>query len=96
MAHEVFKGTYQKIGLEGQVTTLPYKTYAKTVYQNSNNDLLVTQQALRHTNIQNTLCYLDTLADDVTQAMPNFGLCGALVLYKTSRSQNKNDLERGR
>ena len=79
MAHEVFKGAYRKIGLEGQVTThSPRKTFAKMVYRNSNNDLLVTQRALRHTNIQNTLCYLDTLADDVTQAMPNFGLSGTL------------------
>jgi len=42
------------------------------VYQNSGNDLLVTQRALRHTNIQTTLAYLDTLSDEVTAPMPNF------------------------
>jgi len=33
---------------------------------------LVTQQALRHTSIETTLYYLDTLKDDVSAAMPNF------------------------
>jgi len=42
------------------------------VYQNSGNDLLVTQRVLRHTNIQTTLAYLYTLSDEVTAAMPNF------------------------
>ena len=67
-AHEVFKAAYQKVGLEGQVTThSPRKTYAKMVYENSGNDLLVTQQALRHTSIETTLHYLNTLKDDVTE-----------------------------
>ena len=28
---------------------------------------------MRHTNVQTTLAYLETLSDDVTAAMPNFG-----------------------
>ena len=49
----------------------PRKTYAQMVYKNSGNDLLVTQEALRHANIENTLYYLNTLKDKVTAAMPN-------------------------
>lgn len=57
------------------------------VYQNSGNDLLVTQQALRHTSIETTLCYLDTLKDEVTQAMPNFDFMEPDLHKQTSRSQ---------
>jgi integrase len=58
-AHNAFKKAYQKVGLKGHVTThSPRKTYAKLVYDNSNNDLVVTQQALRHSDIQSTLYYL--------------------------------------
>jgi len=72
-AHDIFKAVYAKVGLKGQVTThSPRKTFAKLVYENSGKDLLVTQRALRHRSIENTLYYLDTLADDVTHAMPNF------------------------
>ena len=72
-AHNIFKTAYQKIGLRGHVTThSPRKTYAQLVYENSGNDLIVAQRALRHTDIQTTLYYLDTLKDDVTSAMPNF------------------------
>ena len=50
-AYEIFKAAYEKVDLKGHVTThSPRKTYAKMVYQNSGNDLLVTQQALRHTS----------------------------------------------
>jgi len=72
-AHNSFKKAYQKVGLRGHVTThSPRKTYAKLVYENSGIDLVVTQRALRHTDIQSTLYYWDTLADDVTSAMPDF------------------------
>ncbi len=63
------------------------ETYAKMVYQNSGNDLLVTQQALRHTSIETTLYYLDTLSDNVTQAMPDFDFSEPDVLDKTSGSK---------
>ena len=53
-------------------THSPRKTFAKMVYQKSGNDLMVTQRALQHTNIQTTLAYLDTLSDEVTRAMLNF------------------------
>jgi len=72
-AHNAFKKAYQKVGLRGHVTThSPRKTYAQMVYDNSNNDLVLTQRALRHTSISATLYYLDTISDDVTNAMPNF------------------------
>ncbi|MFQ6042564.1 MAG: tyrosine-type recombinase/integrase [Candidatus Poribacteria bacterium] len=72
-AHNIFKKAYKKVGLRGHVTThSPRKTYAQMVYENSGNDLVVTQRALRHTSISATLYYLDTLSDDVTKAMPNF------------------------
>jgi integrase len=84
-AHNAFKEAYQKAGLRGHVTThSPRKTYAKMVYENSNNDLVLTQQALRHTDIQSTLYYLDTLSDDVTLAMPNFDFD---KIRKTSKSK---------
>ena len=87
-AHDIFKVAYRKVGLQGHVTThSPRKTYAKMVYQNSGNDLLVTQQALRHTSIEATLYYLDTLSDDVTQAMPDFDFSEPDVLNKTSNPQ---------
>ena len=87
-AHDIFKVAYRKVGLDGHVTThSPRKTYAKMVYQNSGNDLLVTQQALRHTSIETTLYYLDTLSDNVTQAMPDFDFSEPDVLEKTSGSK---------
>ena len=87
-AHEIFTAAYEKVGLKGHVTThSPRKTYAKMVYQNSNNNLMVTQQALRHTSIETTLYYLNTLKDEVTSAMPNFDFGEPDVLHKTSGSK---------
>ena len=88
-AHKNFKKAYEKIGLQGHVTThSPRKTYAKMVYQNSGNDLLVTQKALRHTSIENTLYYLETISDDVYSAMPDFDFMSeGDELHKTSPSK---------
>lgn len=87
-AHNIFKQAYKKVGLKGHVTThSPRKTYAKMVYANSGNDLVVAQRALRHTDIQSTLYYLDTLADDVTKAMPNFSFGEIDTIEKTSISK---------
>ncbi len=87
-AHNTFKTAYQKIGLKGQLAThSPRKTYAKHVYDNSGNDLIVTQRALRHTSIGTTLYYLDALSDDVTDAMPNFDFGEFDVSPKTSNSK---------
>ena len=87
-AHEIFTAAYEKVGLKGHVTThSPRKTYAKMVYQNSGNNLLVTQQALRHTSIETTLYYLNTLKDEVTSAMPNFDFDEPDVFHKTSNSK---------
>jgi site-specific recombinase XerD len=104
-AHDIFKEVYHKVGLKGQVTThSPRKTYAKMVYQNSNNDLMVTQRALRHTNIQTTLAYLDTLSDEVTAAMPNFSfdidkkekMSNSKIIYlsQVARARGKRDIEK--
>ena len=57
------------------------------VYEKSGSDLVVTQRALRHTDIQSTLYYLDTLSDDVTLAMPNFSYGDLDTLWKTSNSK---------
>ena len=87
-AHNVFKKAYKKVGLKGNVTThSPRKTYAQMVYDNSGSDLVVAQRALRHTDIQSTLYYLDTLADDVTAAMPNFDFGDFDISQKTSNSK---------
>ena len=87
-AHNVFKKAYKKVGLKGNVTThSPRKTYAQMVYENSGSDLVVTQRALRHTSISATLYYLDTLADDVTLAMPNFDFGDIDIIDKTSKSK---------
>jgi len=87
-AHNIFKQVYTKVGLRGHVTThSPRKTYAKLVYENSNNDLVVTQRALRHTDIQSTLYYLDTVSDNVTKAMPNFVFGELDTMEKTSSSK---------
>jgi integrase/recombinase XerD len=87
-AHNAFKKAYQKVGLRGHVTThSPRKTYAQMVYDNSNNDLVLTQRALRHTSISATLYYLDTISDDVTKAMPNFSFGDIDESYVSSNSQ---------
>ena len=89
-AYKNFRKVYEKLRLEGQVTThSPRKTYAKMVYENSGKDLMMTQRALRHTDIQTTLCYLDSMSDDLTSAMPNFDFMGGDKIDKTSHSQNK-------
>ena len=86
--HEIFTAVYQKVGLKGNVTThSPRKTFAKMVYENSGNDLLVTREALRHRSIDNTLYYLDTLKDKVTAAMPNFEFGEPDLSHKTSGSK---------
>lgn len=86
-AHNVFKKAYHKVGLKGNVTThSPRKTYAKMVYENSGRDLLVTQRALRHNDIQTTLCYLDTMSDEVTAVMPSFDFDEFDKSHKTSNS----------
>jgi integrase/recombinase XerD len=87
-AHNAFKKAYQKVGLKGHVTThSPRKTYAKMVYENSQKDLVVTQRALRHTDIQSTLYYLDTVSDNVTKAMPDFSYGEIDNNWKTSNSK---------
>ena len=87
-AHNAFKKAYHKVGLKGQVTThSPRVRYARTVYEKSNNDLLVTQQALRHTSVEMTLYYLDTISDNVTRAMPNYDFSEFDVSNKTSNSK---------
>ena len=87
-AHDIFKAVYDLVGLKGHVTThSPRKSYAKTVYEKSGNDLMVTQKALRHTSIEKTLYYLDTIADDVTQAMPNYEFSDIDEKHKTSTSK---------
>jgi integrase len=87
-AHNAFKKAYKKVGLRGHVTThSPRKTYAKLVYENSGNDLVVAQRALRHTDIQSTLYYLDTVSDNVTKAMPNFSYGEIDTKQKTSNSK---------
>ena len=48
---------------------------------------MVTQQALRHTSIETTLYYLNTLKDEVTSAMPNFDFGEPDVCKKTSGSK---------
>lgn len=86
-AHDIFKAAYEKVGLAGRVTThSPRKSYAKTVYEKSGNNLWVTQRALRHTSIENTLYYLETISDDVTAAMPNYEFLEIDQLSKTSTS----------
>jgi hypothetical protein len=58
------------------------------VYENSGNDLVVAQRALRHTDIQSTLYYLDTVSDNVTKAMPNFEFSTEIdLIHKTSISK---------
>jgi len=87
-AHNAFKKAYHKVGLKGQVTThSPRKSYAKTVYEKSNNDLLVTQQALRHTSVEMTLYYLETISDNVARAMPNYDFFEFDKYDKTSNSK---------
>ena len=87
-AHVIFKAAYEKVGLKGHMTThSPRKSYAKTVYEKSNNDLLVTQRALRHTSVDMTLYYLETISDDVTQAMPNYDFSELDLYHKTSNSK---------
>ena len=87
-AHNIFKGAYKQVGLKGQVTThSPRKTYAKMVYENSGKDLMMTQRALRHTDIQTTLCYLDSMSDDLTSVMPNFDFSEGDTIGKTSPSK---------
>ena len=88
-AHNIFKKAYTKVGLKGHVTThSPRKTYAKMVYENSGSDLVVTQRALRHTDIQSTLYYLDTLADDVTSAMPDFSFSEGFAARAIARAKH--------
>jgi hypothetical protein len=48
---------------------------------------VVAQRALRHTDIQSTLYYLDTVSDNVTKAMPDFSYGEIDNNQKTSNSK---------
>ena len=49
--------------------------------------MLVTQRALRHTSVEMTLYYLETMSDNVARAMPDYDFSEFDVSQKTSNSK---------
>ena len=75
------------------------------MYEKSNHDLLVTQQALRHTSLEMTLYYLETISDNVALAMPNYDffefdksnkMSNSKLIYlsEVARARGKRDIEK--
>lgn len=69
-AHRVLKEAYEACELTGKVATHSLrKTFAQAVYRKVGGDLVKTQKALGHKNINSTLSYLSCQEEEVFEAI---------------------------
>jgi site-specific recombinase XerD len=69
-AWSILKKACEEAGLTGQLATHTMrKTFAHNVYLQSRNDLVLTQKALGHTTIMNTVKYLEVDQDAIDAAI---------------------------
>jgi len=69
-AHRAFKDAFLRADLSGRLSTHTCrKTYAEKVYRALKHDLLATKEALGHSDIRNTVLYLDVNKSRVKKAI---------------------------
>lgn len=68
--HRMFKKSYDLLGLTGMLGThCMRKTFAKNVYRRTGYDILATRDALGHSDVWNTVKYLQADRDKINQAI---------------------------
>lgn len=71
-AWRTLTNAYRKCGLSGKLGTHAMrKSFAERVYENSGHDMLVTQEALGHKNLNSTACYVGADQKRVRSAILN-------------------------
>ena len=69
-AYRILEQTYQSNGFSGRLGTHAMrKTFADKVYNKLNKDLVKTQRALGHKNINSTVSYLSFREEEIDQAI---------------------------
>lgn len=66
----LLQGAFERAGIEGSVATHSMrKTFANRVYERLGRDLLKTQKALGHKNINSTVSYLSFRQEEIDEAI---------------------------
>jgi integrase len=69
-AYRILQEAFEKAGLHGSLGTHSMrKTFANRVYERLDKDLLKTQRALGHRNINSTVSYLSFREEDIDEAI---------------------------
>ncbi len=69
-AYRILRGAFEKAGVEGPLGTHTMrKTFANRVHERLGRDLLKTQRALGHKNINSTVSYLSFQQDEIDEAI---------------------------
>lgn len=69
-AFRLLQGAFERAGIEGSVATHSMrKTFANRVYERLGRDLLKTQKALGHKNINSTVSYLSFRQEEIDEAI---------------------------
>ena len=69
-AYRILQAAYERAGVEGQTGTHSMrKTFANNVHEKLGRDLLKTQKALGHRNINSTVSYLSFQQEEIDEAI---------------------------
>lgn len=69
-AYRILQAAYERAGVEGQTGTHSMrKTFANNVHERLGRDLLKTQKALGHRNINSTVSYLSFRQEEIDEAI---------------------------
>lgn len=69
-AYRILQDAFEKAGLHGSLGTHSMrKTFANRIYERLDKDLLKTQRALGHRNINSTVSYLSFREEDIDEAI---------------------------
>ena len=69
-AHRILQAAFDRCGIRGQTGThCMRKTFAQNVHQALDGDLVKTQRALGHRNINSTVSYLSFAEEDIDEAI---------------------------
>jgi integrase len=69
-AFRILQGAYERAGVTGALGTHSMrKTFANRIYQRLDGDLIKTQRALGHRNINSTVSYLSFRQEDIDEAI---------------------------
>ena len=69
-AFKLLEKVYRSVGLSGTLGTRAMrKSFANSIYEKLNRDLVMTQKALGHRNINSTVSYLSFKSEEIDQAI---------------------------